>query len=222
MIKFHPTEQLLSQYVDGQLPASLSAAIAIHIDMCPHCNKTVQAKTQTQAAELFSCGENQLNEDDFDINFDSLDMLDNITSDDRLIEPSNPALLNIEVKDQQFKLPRALNSMEINKFSGIGKISRAKVELGEGQVHTHLLYMAPNGEVPQHTHKGFELTLLLDGTFKDDMGEYNPGDFILLDGQHQHSPMSEQGCLCLTVVSDALHFTQGISKLLNPLGKLIY
>jgi len=222
MIKFHPTDELLTQYVDGQLPASLAAAIAIHTEMCPHCSKAIAAKTQTQAADIFSCGENQLNEDHFDISFDSLDMLDNITSDDSLVEPSDAAQLSIEVKNQQFKLPRALNSMEINKFSGIGKISRAKVELGEGQVHTHLLYMAPNGEVPQHTHKGFELTLLLDGTFKDDMGEYTPGDFILLDGEHQHSPMSEQGCLCLTVVSDALHFTQGISKLLNPLGKLIY
>lgn len=222
MIKFHPTDELLTQYVDGQLPASLSAAIAIHIEMCPHCSKIVQAKTQVQAADIFSCGENQLNEDDFDISFDTINMLDDITADDSLVEPSDAAQLSIEVKNQQFELPRALNSMEINKFSGIGKISRAKVELGEGQVHTHLLYMAPSGEVPQHTHKGFELTLLLDGSFQDDMGEYNRGDFILLDGQHRHSPKSEQGCLCLTVVSDALHFTQGISKLLNPLGKLIY
>lgn len=222
MIKYHPEDELLTQYVEGQLPASLSAAIAIHVEMCPHCSERVQAKTNAQADNVFSSNNKTLDEETFDVDFDVLGMLDEITLDDRLLEPSGPAELSIEVKNKQFKLPRALNNMEINSFSGIGKISRAKIELGEGQVHTHLLYMAPNGEVPQHTHKGFELTLLLDGTFKDDMGEYQPGDFILLDGKHKHSPISEQGCLCLTVVSDALHFTQGLSKLLNPLGRLIY
>ena len=221
MIKFHPTDELLTQYVDGQLPASLSAAIAIHAEMCTHCAERIEVKTKDRADNVFA-SKTALGEEAFDVDFDIVSMLDEITLDDRLLEPSGPAELTIDVKDKQFKLPRALNNMEINNFSGIGKISRAKIELGEGQVHTHLLYMAPNGEVPQHTHKGFELTLLLDGTFKDDMGEYNPGDFILLDGEHKHSPVSEQGCLCLTVVSDALHFTQGLSKLLNPLGRLIY
>ena len=219
MIKLHPSNELLCQYVDGQLPASLSAAIAIHNHMCPQCQSHVSSMTHQQAQAIFN---NQDSQQHFDIDFDFNAMCALITQDDTLIEPTTPAHLEINVKGQNFALPRALNSMAISQFSGIGKISRAKIDLGEGQVHTHLLYMAPNGEVPQHTHKGFELTLLLDGHFKDDMGEYNPGDFILLDGQHRHSPISEHGCLCLTVVSDALHFTKGISKLLNPVGKYIY
>jgi putative transcriptional regulator len=76
--------------------------------------------------------------------------------------------------------------------------------------------------VPEHTHKGFELTLLLDGEFEDEMGKYVKGDFICLDSAHKHSPQTTQGCLCLTVVNDALQFTKGMSKLLNPFGNLIY
>jgi putative transcriptional regulator len=112
--------------------------------------------------------------------------------------------------------------MNIGKFSGFGKISRAKIELGEGDVHSHLLYMAPNGEVPKHTHQGFELTLLLEGDFHDDFDSYKPGDFIMLNGEHHHQPKSDNGCLCLTVVSDALQFTEGLSRLLNPVGRYIY
>ena len=37
MIKHHPTFELLRSFVDGDLPASLSAGIAIHADMCPKC-----------------------------------------------------------------------------------------------------------------------------------------------------------------------------------------
>ncbi|MFQ3312714.1 MAG: putative transcriptional regulator, partial [Colwellia sp.] len=33
---------------------------------------------------------------------------------------------------------------------------------------------------------------------------------------------STNGCLCFTVANDALHFTQGINKLLNPIGSFIY
>jgi putative transcriptional regulator len=64
--------------------------------------------------------------------------------------------------------------------------------------------------------------LLLDGEFSDDQGDYVPGDFIMLDAENTHQPISEKGCLCFTVANDSLHFTQGINRLLNPIGTFIY
>ena len=110
----------------------------------------------------------------------------------------------------------------MGKWTHLGKINRAPLILGEGEVHTHLLRIDPGGVVPEHTHKGFELTLLLEGEFEDELGTYVKGDFICLDSTHKHSPKTQKGCLCLTVVNDALHFTKGMSKLLNPIGSLIY
>lgn len=237
MIKHHPSDEMLFQYTAGQLPSSLSAAIAIHVEMCPHCQQIVQKQTQQQASEAFdqediaqvdlfqedlaqqdleSVGINHLDE----FNIDA--MIDSITADESIAQTFSSANLEIKVKDHSFTLPRALSQLNIGNFGGLGKISRAKIELGEGQLHSHLLYMAPKGEVPMHTHKGFELTLVLDGEFEDDMGRYQAGDFVFLDKNHQHNPVTKQGCLCMTVVSDALYFTEGISKLLNPLGKFIY
>ena len=48
MIKHHPSESLLAQYCSAQLPASLSVAVSIHVDMCPVC----QAKVAKLEAEL--------------------------------------------------------------------------------------------------------------------------------------------------------------------------
>ena len=146
-----------------------------------------------------------------------------------MITESNEIDLAIEVQDKiisvqgkQYKLPRALSNMALGKWTSVGKIARARMALDEEPIRASLLQIQPGGSVPEHTHKGFELTLLLEGHFKDDMGEYGPGDFIMLDGENTHSPITEDGCLCYTVANDAQYFTQGINKLLNPIGNFIY
>ena len=35
MIKHHPSNDILMQFSEGNLPASLSIAVAIHVEMCP-------------------------------------------------------------------------------------------------------------------------------------------------------------------------------------------
>ena len=128
----------------------------------------------------------------------------------------------IEFKGMNYTLPKALVNMEFGHNSQIGKLTRSRIQLNEGDIHTSLLHIQPGGGVPKHTHKGFELTVLLAGSFHDESGQYVKGDFIMLDGSHQHHPISAKGCLCYTVANDALHFTQGLNKLLNPIGSFIY
>ena len=68
------------------------------------------------------------------------------------------------------QLPRALSNVSLKKWSKLGDVSRARLELEEEPIRSSLLDISPGGVVPLHTHKGFELTLLLDGSFEDDMG----------------------------------------------------
>lgn len=53
MIKHHPTSALLHSFVAGELPASLTAAIVMHTDMCPICKEKVDAITHAQASKAF-------------------------------------------------------------------------------------------------------------------------------------------------------------------------
>jgi len=228
MIKHHPKFELLQNFVNGDLPASLSAGIAIHADMCPQCQEKISQLTE-QVAEV-SFEQNFLHKfvvDDEDmaeiaeLDFDSI--IDEITASDDIesvkINNDEPS---IEFKGSQYILPKAIRNIELGKTAQIGKLSRARLQLDEGEIHTSLLHIDPGGSVPEHTHNGFELTLLLAGSFTDEQGEYVAGDFIMLDKRHQHHPVSEHGCLCYTVANDSLHFTQGINKLLNPIGSFIY
>lgn len=226
MIKHHPNSNLLTSFSAGELPASLSAAISIHVEMCPVCQRQVQSLTEQFAEQSFESDPDGIEIEAVELTDSMPDMLaiiDDITQDESItLADRAESQQELQVKDQSYRLPRALRSMDIGRFSGIGKLTRARIDLDEGEIHTSLLQIQPGGTIPEHTHKGFELTLLLDGEFSDEMGTYQAGDFILLDGSHHHQPMTQDGCLCLTIVSDALHFTQGFGRLLNPFGSLLY
>lgn len=153
----------------------------------------------------------------------TLDMISAIT--EQPVEQANnlpQTITEIEVSGKRLPLPRAMRSIALKEWQGLGKVSRARLNLDDGERRTSLLHIDKLGTVPSHTHKGFEITLLLEGSFEDEMGTYSAGDFIWLDGEHTHSPVTKEGCVCLTVSDNALHFTQGVSQLFNPLGKLIY
>jgi putative transcriptional regulator len=230
MIKHHPTFELLSLFVKGELPASLSAGIAIHADMCPVCQAQIAQLTEQVAESNFEFEENFLDRfivdgsEDMDelpiANFDQ--MIADITEITEVSLPETKVEKLISFNNKEYILPKPLNNIALGKSSNFGKLSRARLQLNEDEIHTSLLHIEPGGGVPQHTHKGFELTLLLDGSFEDENGEYVKGDFIMLGGDHQHHPISSKGCLCFTVANDALHFTQGINKLFNPIGSFIY
>ncbi|MCL9782362.1 ChrR family anti-sigma-E factor [Vibrio sp. S4M6] len=232
MIKYHPQIAILKQFVAGELPVSVSLIVSSHIELCQHCQAKVAALTEQFANSVFNGDvQNPANiHQEIDVEpghitgEGSLAMIDDITA----LEPVPDeeclpkTVTEIEISGQRLALPRALKSITLKEWSGLGKLSRARLDIEDGDLRASLLHIDKGGSVPIHTHKGYEITLLLQGSFEDDMGRYQAGDFIWLDGNHTHSPITQEGCVCFTVSSDAIHFTQGMSQLLNPIGKFIY
>lgn len=230
MITHHPQYELLSAFVEGELPASLSAGIAIHAEHCEICAKNIKFLTEESAANTFSSDAKVYNTyanaktSDTKATTSSAfnEMISSITEDESIIEVKPLEPLEIEIKGSTYQLPTAIRSMSMMGWQKLGKLSRSRLNLNEGSLHSSLLHIDKEGGVPSHTHKGFELTLLLEGSFEDEMGTYVKGDFIWLTNQQTHTPFTREGCLCYTVADDALQFTQGLSKLLNPIGAFIY
>ncbi|PMN45669.1 transcriptional regulator [Vibrio lentus] len=236
MIKHHPNAAILKDFVDGNLADSVSLIVSSHVELCEHCQKQVSMLTAQAAESAFesdtSAFENdtaglKLSDSEMDAflsddgEFD-FDAIDQITADlSQAVEVVVEAQQET-VSNTTFTIPRALNSVARKDWLNLGKISRARLDFDDESHHTSLLHIDKDGQVPCHTHKGFEITLLLEGSFEDEMGVYNKGDFIWLDGEHTHQPATKEGCVCLTVSSDALYFTKGVSQLFNPLGKYIY
>ena len=53
MITHHPKHELLELHVKGQLPASISAAISMHAEMCPLCQDKLEELTLSQSSTIF-------------------------------------------------------------------------------------------------------------------------------------------------------------------------
>ncbi|WP_135381919.1 ChrR family anti-sigma-E factor [Vibrio tasmaniensis] len=236
MIKHHPNAAILKDFVDGNLADSVSLIVSSHVELCEHCQKQVSMLTAQAADTVFESDTSAFESDtaglklsdsemdafladDEEFDFDAIDQ---ITADlSQAVEVVVEAQQET-VSNTTFTIPRALNSVARKDWMNLGKISRARLDFDDESHHTSLLHIDKDGQVPCHTHKGFEITLLLEGSFEDEMGVYNKGDFIWLDGEHTHQPATKEGCVCLTVSSDALYFTKGVSQLFNPLGKYIY
>jgi len=225
MIKHHPNDTILKQFVAGELPATVSLIVSSHVEMCKSCQKHVASLTRLAAEQSFEVSDNLISYDvdTPELDSDNLSLIDMITA----LPIEQPSILpktvtEIEVSNQRVALPRAIRSIALKEWKGLGKLSRSRLDIDDGDLRASLLHIDKGGSVPSHSHDGFEITLLLQGSFKDEMGTYSTGDFIWLDGKHTHHPVTDEGCVCLTVSSDAIHFTQGMSKMLNPIGKFIY
>jgi putative transcriptional regulator len=81
-----------------------------------------------------------------------------------------------------------------------------------------LVKLVAGRRLPAHGHGGSELTLVLDGAFADETGEYFRGDIQDIDDQTEHRPAADRklGCICLIANDRGLRF-KGLLGLLSRL-----
>ncbi|MFT5880688.1 MAG: putative transcriptional regulator [Moritella sp.] len=217
-ISHHPSDEMLMGHIKGDMPETISIAIAAHTQLCNRCQTKINQFTTMIAA---NCWQQPQSAQTADQDFDS--MLDSILSEEpELSFLTTPTPTTVKVNDDCYVLPTALCRYNQAKWQQLGDISRARVLAEPGDIRASLLHIGAGGSIPNHTHKGFEITLLLAGSFEDEIGEYHAGDFIYLDSQHAHSPITKTGCLCYAVLNAPMHFTSGMSKMFNPIGHLLY
>lgn len=225
-IKFHPGMSLLEQHAEGTLSADVALAVAAHIDLCPHCQQLSRDLTVDLACQLTLQPVKASN-------IDWQHMLNDIMAQPQLSKQdatsqsqlSASAIEPIIVNQREFVVPRALQRLAANhgKWLHLGGISTAKLPAGK-DFHVALLYINKDTEVPQHTHLGLEMTLVLAGKIIDENGEYKAGDLLINSTEDTHTPrtMANEDCLCLSVLSAPLKFKKGLTRLLNPLQQFFY
>lgn len=231
MIKAHPTDPMLRAFAADELPLPLAVGLSAHCELCPDCAARLRGFEEELAQQLLaSPAEPELasrDEEAVAAGFDA--MLADILAQplaDPLSEPvtGQPRGLPAEltVAGNAYCLPRVLARYRSPKWRHIGAIRQQSLPLDEMGARASLLHIEAGGRIPEHTHRGYELTLLLAGTIEDGDTRYQAGDFIWRDASHSHSPHTPDGCLCYTVQDAPVQFTRGLSRLLNGISQHLY
>lgn len=224
VVKYHPSISLLEQYSEGTLAAELALVVAAHLDFCPHCQTLHRDIEADLGCELAMQSAAEASSDSWQ------QMLDDIMAEPaavpvRKTTPDTQSLSQLVVGQHSFVVPRSLRRLvsKRNKWLTLGGISTAKLP-GTDENHLSLLCIETNTQVPLHTHKGLEITLVLSGEMVDEMGQYAAGDLIINTPDHTHTPknIAAEPCLCLSVLTAPLEFKQGLTRLLNPLQRFFY
>lgn len=215
----HPDNKLLEAYASGSIDAVSGLVVATHLETCSRCREYVNRIEAVQASVVSDAPCAYVPEFD--------DMFDNIVTAPMLRD--NVVLrdtANVSVAGKTFELPKTLSRFSdlVSSWKSYGgKVYSARLDLGE-EVRVNLMYIGEDVRIPQHTHKGLESTLVLHGSFSDEDGEYREGDLMIRDASVKHSPYTKSGedCLCLTVLTEPMLFTQGVARVFNMFGKGLY
>ncbi|KHT61991.1 transcriptional activator ChrR [Photobacterium gaetbulicola] len=219
-IHFHPDPVLLSRFAHGELESASSIMISAHLEFCPYCRQKIAAIETEQAGLLEKSEPATLSP--------ALNAMMQQIMDQELVDETVDDWPDTQLKleDKSYPLPSALqrHNEKIGPWSRLpGNIKRAQVDVS-GSCKMNFIYMDSDSALPEHTHQGQEITLVLAGEFYDENGTYKPGDFIIQTEAHKHLPRTREGkdCLCLTLLNAPLHFTSGLATLLNPFSQLFF
>lgn len=142
-------------------------------------------------------------------------------------EPPAAAPLPALVEDGGILLPRPLREIMPRPLAGlswrgIGPVAEADLPGTDPGYRLRLIRLRAGRSVPRHTHEGNELTLVLDGSFRDVQGHYRRGDLAIADAGVDHQPTADASgdCLCLALTDAPLRLTGAIGRLLNPFLRL--
>ncbi len=211
----HPVDELLAAYSAGSLPLSQALCVSAHLEHCAGCVQKLQRLNRV-GSELMQQLEPAPASSRLKENL--LARLDSLVDEEPpavTTDPSVPRCLRQFVASDFAHLDWKRVSPDIHSVELCRDSNGAKVEL---------IRIRPGGVSPAHTHDGDEYTVILEGSFSDERGVYQKGDFVFNDGNHHHSPVATQDreCICLAVTEGPPRFTGFFARLLNPLVRRSY
>lgn len=205
-------DDLLADYASGAATPGVSLLVAAHLSQVVESRARVET-FESVAGSIFA---NQQGEEMRD---DALASVMAMLDEDAPAQPANsrhaagplPSCVidaigvDFDEIPWKFQLP-GVSAMELDGF--------------EGETVT-LLRAKPGARIPQHTHEGAELTLVLQGCLSDGGIEYRRGDIAVNDEHDDHRPEITGGevCYCLSVQEGPVRFTGRFSRVLNYLGE---
>ncbi len=214
-IRHHPKAHTLAAFAAGNLDEARSVVIATHLTLCDECRLAVRDFEALGGACLESISPVAMGESAL------ASFWMRAGAQERAASPASKRPAN------DFSLDAALPLSSYLK-SGLDAVEWRSVAPGLAQ-HVipaegyrpgvlRLLKINPGVRIPKHSHGDEELTLILKGSYTDEVGDYARGDLADLDDEVLHAPLATGGepCICLIATSAPLRFKTLVGRVAQP------
>ncbi len=215
-INHHPSLEILLDYASGALGETWSLGISTHLSLCMLCRKTISEMESVGGQLLEEIGYKEMAEGAFDALVARLDLESNSDED----------IDSLCVSDGHIPvLPQPLRGYvggDVKELTwqrlGFGAY-QLMIPTNSDLAIARLLRIPAGRSVPEHTHQGLELTLVLSGAFSDLTGHYATGDLQEADDDVQHQPHADAGkdCICLAITEAPLRFKSLAARIMQPI-----
>lgn len=222
MIQHHVADDLLLAYAAGDLDESWSLVVATHLALCTECRVAVRHAEEAggvlmEELEPAAVAPGALTA--------IMDLIDAGPADAVLEKQhvrSEHAVSQSACAGSEFVIPEPLRTytngdLDSLKWRSLGR-GAYHIPLSAGEGMVRLLRIPAGKPVPDHSHNGRELTLVLKGNFRDDRGTFARGDVEDCDDTVQHQPIAgpEEDCICLAVTEAPLRFKSLAARIVQP------
>lgn len=207
-IKHHISDDLLMGYAAGALPRAFDLVVATHVSLSDDARARLAGFEELGGAVLSDL-------DAADIAEDSLERtLARIAG-----SPSREAPAQSARGIFPEPLRRVVGGDEdAVKWRSLGNGAKQAILHSDDGVSARLLYIPAGQAMPEHGHRGMELTLVLKGAYRDETDRFARGDLEVADQSMDHTPVAEthEDCICLVANDQRLRFRGLLPRIAQP------
>ena len=209
-IRHHLSDPLLMAYSAGQLPEAFSLVVATHVSLCDDCRARLLAFDAIGGVLIDEAAGARMAEDSFEATMARITGLPQAepVRASRIMGCVFPAPLRDYVG----------GDLAAVRWRPVGMGVRQAILKTDTGATARLLHIPAGQAVPDHGHRGMELTLVLQGAFRDTEDRFGPGDIEIATEELEHTPVAEPGadCICLVATDAPLRFNRLIPRIAQP------
>lgn len=211
-INHHLSDAILMAYSAGTLPEAFNLMVASHVSLCDECRARIESFDAVGGAVLENTAMDEvaLSDDAFAATMALIA--------GGVVEAERPGKAK---RDSIFPAPLqdyVGGDLADVKWRSVGMGVKQAILPTSKDASARLLFIPAGAAMPDHGHKGLEMTMVLQGAFIDEGERFARGDVEVADSDLDHTPVADVGedCICLAVTDGALQFKSLLPKIAQP------
>lgn len=218
-INHHISKDLLLSYAAGSLAEGWSIAVATHLALCPSCRRDLALAERIGGNLLSELPSGSVPDSSWTQVRQRLDCpreahappasLTPLTTPDAAVPEPLRSYIGGDLDRLKWR-PLGLGAYEI------------RIPTRDAETTVRLLRIPAGKPVPEHTHGGRELTLVLSGYFTHGDLRFARGDLEDADSSITHQPVAgpDADCICLAVTDLPLRFSSWFMRAIQPMLRI--